>query len=414
MALGYFVLLPETELPGPQITETCARKFATHLGQNLPVPREIQVMDPDVTEGSQLFLPDRLVVFEEFDIVWLPDQPDVPRLWASFVAQNPIYRNAILERDRKIRATPIEQKGPFRPDAARRSQKKDAQEVDVLWHVRMVMDEPLWPTGTGSGVKVAVLDSGVDLNNPLLMDGFLEGVSFTGTSNCMDDNGHGTHVTGIIAARPGVSATGTPLHWSIAPGCSHYSVKVLASDAYGECAWLLAGLKWVKKRDAHVVNMSFEDPSELPESIHKVIKQMASKVVFVASVGNRGKLPDSVCWPAKYRQVIGVGAVDSDRVIWDSSSLAPDDQSLPEENVDMVAPGAGVVSSVLGSATINEMSGTSMAAGVLSGICALLREKDPALAGTASFRARLKPSLVDLGRVGADAEYGRGLARFEG
>jgi len=288
--------------------------------------------------------------------------------------------------------------------------------VQVYWHVSLVLQEPLWPFGRGEGVKVGVLDTGYDHNNPLQTAGAVSGISFVpGAPTNQDDKSHGTHVTGIIAARPGTHESGRKLYWSIAPGASHYSIKVLDSTGSGQWAWITSGLNWARNEGLDIVNLSLGGSVEPPVATHRAIQQLALGTAVIAAAGNNGPNANTVTWPARYREVIGVGAVDRNSVIAPFSSRGSNNPGdYVEDWVEVVAPGVDVWSNKLGAGQqdLIQMSGTSMACPVVVGICALLKQKDSTLQGTTGFRFRLRRSLLDLGIPGPDNWYGLGLVQF--
>jgi subtilisin family serine protease len=262
-----------------------------------------------------------------------------------------------------------------------------------------------------------VLDTGLDINNQLLTVGSLGGVSFVpGNPSYNDDHGHGTHVTGILAARPGNSSDGKPLYWSIAPGASHFSVKVLDSGGGGAFVQIAQGLDWARNTGVDVISMSLGALQQPPAVVGSAIAAASQNAVIVAAAGNNGPGNDTVNWPARYREVIGVGAVDRNRVIADFSSRGPaDPNAFVEDNVECVAPGVDIFSNRLGGGPqdLVQMSGTSMATPMVSAICALLKQKDRSLVGTNGFRFRLRGSFIDLGIPGPDNWYGLGLVHFD-
>jgi subtilisin family serine protease len=289
--------------------------------------------------------------------------------------------------------------------------------IEVYWHLLQVLAEPLWPFGLGEGTRIAVLDTGIDPNNALLTSGSLGGISFVpGTASYNDDNGHGTHVTGILAARPGTASSGRPLYWSIAPGAGHYSVKVLDRAGNGPWNQIIQGLDWARNTGVDIISMSLGGAQQPPAPVASAVALASQGAVIIAAAGNNGPGNDTVTWPARYREVIGVGAVDRNRAIADFSSRGPaDPNAYVEDNVECVAPGVDIYSNRLGGGAqdLVTKSGTSMATPIVSGICALLKQKDRSLVGTNGFRYRLRRSYIDLGIGGPDNWYGLGLVHFD-
>ena len=287
--------------------------------------------------------------------------------------------------------------------------------VQVYWHIPNSMASPLWPYGKGEGVKVAVLDSGTDLSNPLLRAAHMGGRSFVPGTSYRDDNGHGTHVAGIIAARPGRHRSGRKLYWSLAPAAKIYTIKVLNRGGSGAWSWIARGIDWARIKGVDIINMSLGSSRRPPVVVHRAIRRAARRQVIIAAAGNNGPGNNTVGWPARYREVIGVGAVDRQRKIASFSSRGPNNpNAYVEDYVECVAPGVDIYSNQLGGGPqrLVKKSGTSMAAPVVSGICALLKQRDRSLSGTSAFRYRLRRSYLDLGIQGPDNWYGLGHAYF--
>ena len=262
------------------------------------------------------------------------------------------------------------------------------------WGVDRIDAEKVWPN-TGAGVKVAVLDTGIDLDHPDLVDNVKGGVNtINPRKKPNDDNGHGTHVAGIIAAvNNSIGVIG------VAPGASLYAVKVLNASGSGYLSDIIEGLQWSVEHSIQVVNMSLGTSSDV-QSFHEAIAAAAYKhVIVVASAGNSGPGDDTVLYPAKYPEVIAVAATDqSDAAAsFSSTGLA----------VELAAPGVSIYSTVKGGGYAY-MSGTSMAAPHVSGTAALV-----IAAGRSDVRDRLCRTATDLGTSGRDEIYGCGLVNAE-
>src|SRR5690606_13760420 len=173
-----------------------------------------------------------------------------------------------------------------------------------------------------------------------------------------DENGHGTHVAGIVAA------TGAPGGvFGVAPKAELLAVRVLDENGSGSLSDLIDGLSWTSGSGAHIVNLSLGSPLNNP-LLERAIKALIQRgVLVVAAVGNSGPQIGSVGYPAKLEGVIGVGASDRDDGIATFSSRGC--------GVDLAAPGVGVRSTWIGGG-YRTMSGTSMAAPHVAGVCALL------------------------------------------
>ncbi|MCE5238536.1 S8 family peptidase [bacterium] len=245
---------------------------------------------------------------------------------------------------------------------------------------------------TGAGVKVAVLDTGIQADHPDLAANVKGGANFVSTppwkpanaSKWADDNGHGTHVAGIIAAVDNtIGVVG------VAPQASLYAVKALDKSGSGYLSWIIAGLQWCGANGIQVVNMSLGTASDV-QSFHDACDQAhALGIKLVAAAGNENA---AVSYPAAYASVIAVAAVDrTDTRAW-FSNFGP--------QIAVAAPGVDVFSTYLGSA-YQTLSGTSMAAPHATGTLAL--KPDVSLTNTAD----------DLLPAGFDVYTGYGLVDAE-
>lgn len=268
------------------------------------------------------------------------------------------------------------------------------QPAQVLpWGINRIDAEYAWPAGyQGSGVKVAVVDTGIDKTHPDLAAHIAGGVNFVPKSarrppdpNAWnDDNGHGTHVAGIIGALDNtIGVVG------VAPDCRLYAVKVLNKNGSGYVSWIISGLTWCINNGMQVVNMSLGTTVDVP-SLHEACDQAAAAgIKLVAAAGNDG---GPVNYPAAYSSVIAVAATDryDARPYW--SSYGPE--------IFVAAPGVSIYSTYKGS-NYATMSGTSMAAPHVTGTLALNLAAD--LAATAD----------DLPPPGKDVYTGWGLVDAE-
>lgn len=277
----------------------------------------------------------------------------------------------------------------------------------IPWNISMVRANQVWQRVTGRGVKVAIIDTGIDNNHPdLSVSG---GASFVpGNSSWDDDQGHGTHCAGITGARNNlVGVVG------VAPNCSLYAVKVLNSQGSGQLSWILAGMNWAARNGMHVASMSLGSNAGSANVRCVVAYQRAAQTlikrncIVVAAAGNAGKTPTPwVGQPARCPSFMAVAAVDRNRRLADFSSRGP--AGLCNEcGVEISAPGVSIRSTVPGGG-YGVKSGTSMACPHVSGAAALLKELHPTWAPS-QIRARLKVTAADLGAPGNDPQFGAGL-----
>jgi subtilisin len=257
-----------------------------------------------------------------------------------------------------------------------------------------------WDATRGKGVKVAVLDTGIDFNHPDLAPNYKGGVSFVpDETNPMDYNRHGSHCAGIIAAAlNGLGVVG------VAPAAYLYAVKVMSRSGSGNWSWLIAGLDWCTKNGIHVASMSLGGTA--PSAVQTMCDLAFSRgVLLVAAAGNSGGPVDH---PARYAGVIAVSAIDAANQLASFSCRGPE--------VELCAPGVDVLSTVPGGGYAR-LSGTSMACPHVSGAAALAwsthRFPPPGLALNVAIRRLLATTADNLGNPGRDNNFGFGRVDAE-
>lgn len=277
----------------------------------------------------------------------------------------------------------------------------------VGWNIQMIRAHDVWSRVTGAGVNVAVIDTGIDRDHPDLT--VAGGASLVpGVASWDDDQGHGTHCAGIIAARN--NAIGVV---GVAPQASLFAVKVLNSQGSGSTSWIIAGMGWAARNGMHVASMSLggdagtaDEPCIL--AYQRAAEELiASGCIIIAAAGNSGRTKQPwVGQPARCPGFMAVAAVDQNRDLADFSSRGP--ASLPRDcGVEIAAPGVSVNSTARGGGYV-QMSGTSMATPHVAGAAALLKEQHPTWT-PAEIRARLRAAATDLGTPGNDPGTGSGL-----
>ncbi len=229
------------------------------------------------------------------------------------------------------------------------------------WGITRIHADEAWGTSTGTGVKVAVIDTGISTSHPdLVVAGGVNEVNPAKSFN--DDNGHGSHVAGIIAAKD--NSLGVV---GVAPDASLYAVKVLDRNGSGWVSDIIAGLDWSVANGMQVANMSLGTSSDVTSFHEAIISAYAAGLTIVAAAGNSGPASNSVEYPAKYSEVLAISAIDS------SNSIASWSSNGPE--VDLAAPGVSIYSTYKGSG-YTTLSGTSMAAPHVTGTVALRLQID--------------------------------------
>ncbi|MEU8570162.1 type VII secretion-associated serine protease mycosin [Streptomyces pathocidini] len=240
------------------------------------------------------------------------------------------------------------------------------------WSLQRLVLDQLWKDTRGEGVKVAVIDTGVDPRNPQLRSAVSKGSDFLdkGGDGRLDKVGHGTKVAGIIAARES-SASG---FIGLAPKATIIPVRQNDDQGKGNVATMMQAIKYAADAGAKVINISQDTASKMDPRVdaafRATVKYAQEKdALIVASAGNNGadgKIKET--YPAAYEGVLAVAA--SDR----NNARAPFSQS--GEFVGIAAPGIDMVSTVpAGGHCVDQ--GTSFSAPYVSGVAALIRAKHP-------------------------------------
>ncbi|MFK4064968.1 S8 family serine peptidase, partial [Streptomyces sp. NPDC029674] len=247
--------------------------------------------------------------------------------------------------------------------------------------VKQIGADKAWAAGyDGKGVKIAVLDSGVDADHPDLKGQILAEKNFSGSPDAEDRYGHGTHVASTAA---GTGAKSGGKLKGVAPGAKLLNGKVLGDEGEGEDSGVIAGMEWAAAEGADVVNLSlggYDSPGVDPLEA-TVNKLSAGKgILFAISAGNEGA-PETVGSPGTADAALTVGAVDDNDKLADFSSQGPrvgDGAIKP----DVTAPGVDITAAAAPGSIIEKevgqspegyltISGTSMAAPHVAGAAAL-------------------------------------------
>ncbi|MEW5951138.1 MAG: S8 family peptidase [Elusimicrobia bacterium] len=229
------------------------------------------------------------------------------------------------------------------------------EQKEMPWGVSKVNAYGAWEYTQGEGVKVAVIDTGIDYNHPDLKPNYKGGYNAVKQNNDpLDDQGHGTHVAGTIAAVRDLNGV-----VGVAPKAQLYSAKVLDSNGSGQYSWIIDGIQWAVNNKMQVINMSLGGPSGSEALKAAVDAAYKAGITVVCAAGNDS---GPVNYPAKYDSAIAVSASDINNKIASFSSRGAE--------IDFIAPGVSVYSTYKGG-IYKSLSGTSMASPHMAGLAAL-------------------------------------------
>ncbi|MEL6313745.1 MAG: S8 family serine peptidase, partial [Pseudomonadota bacterium] len=269
------------------------------------------------------------------------------------------------------------------------------QEYNANWALSHIGTREAWDVSTGTGIKVAVLDTGIDLQHHDLNDnlwvntgevagdgidndgnGFVDdvhGYNFTssGAANDPDDvDGHGTHVAGIIAAE----ANGNGVV-GVAPEADIMAVKVLNDSGIGSWTGIARGIGYAVENGAKIINMSLTG-GPIPNEIKAAVERAQDAgVLIIAAAGNFGwdQALNPAALTAEFDNVISVAASTQSDTLAGFSNY-----SIDGTTVDVAAPGTSIRSTTPND-SYDENSGTSMAAPVVAGAAAVIWAANPAM-----------------------------------
>ncbi|WP_446219934.1 S8 family serine peptidase [Micromonospora sp. IBHARD004] len=305
--------------------------------------------------------------------------------------------------------------------------------ADLEHSVPQIGAPAAWAAGRdGNGVRVAVLDTGVDAGHPDLAGRIAEAHDFTGSGSARDGHGHGTHVASTIA---GSGAASNGLRKGVAPGAQLLIGKVLDDHGSGYGSDIIAGMEWAAHSGAKVVSMSLGGPAtDGTDPMSQAVNDLTAETgtLFVIAAGNSGAA-GTVGTPGAATAALTVGAVDRDDNLADFSSRGPriGDNGLKPE---ITAPGVGIVAARAAGTTMGtpvddaytRASGTSMATPHVAGAVAILAQEHPdwtagklkdALVSTTKANPALTvfeqgAGRVDVARALSQRVYGSATADF--
>ncbi|MDX3352794.1 S8 family serine peptidase [Streptomyces sp. ME01-24h] len=277
--------------------------------------------------------------------------------------------------------------------------------VDLEQSVPQIGAPVAWERGyDGTGVTVAVLDTGIDATHPDVAASIVGKVDFTGSpTGTKDGHGHGTHVASTVL---GSGAASKGLRKGVAPGAKLLVGKVC--DDNGQCPddGIIAAMDWAAHSGAKVVNMSLGgDPTDGTDPMSQALNELsrATGTLFVAAAGNSGFIPQKVVAPSVADEALSVAAVDKNGDMASFSNRGPrigDGAAKP----DIAAPGVGIVAARAAGTSMGApvdayytaSDGTSMATPHVAGAAAIVAQQHPELSGQ-QIKALLMDTADDLG-----------------
>ncbi|MFD7098640.1 S8 family peptidase [Streptomyces xanthophaeus] len=283
---------------------------------------------------------------------------------------------------------------------------------------KQVGADAAWAAGyDGKGTKVAVLDTGTDLEHPDLKGRVAASKNFTDSDTDADRQGHGTHTISTVG---GSGAESGGAKKGVAPGAELLSGKVLNDQGYGLDSWIIAGMEWAVESKADVVSMSLGDPSQTAcdDPLAAATERLSQQgPLFVIAAGNSGPGNNTVSSPGCAASALTVGAVDRDDSTASFSSRGPAglQHTLKPE---IAAPGVGISAAAAGGRGVyayQSMSGTSMATPHVAGAAAIVKQRHPdwtsqqvkaALVGSADTKVPGDVRETGAGRLDVQAAIG--------
>ncbi len=227
----------------------------------------------------------------------------------------------------------------------------------IGWNIERIHAPEAWATSQGQNVKIGVIDTGIDLNHPDLKENIAGSVNMISPNrDGNDDNGHGTHVAGVLAALNNeIGVVG------VAPQASLYAVKAIDFRGVGKVSDIIEGIDWCTKNGIELVNLSFGSRRNSRALKRAVEAAHQAGIIMVAAAGNSPDEP--VTYPARYPEVVAVSAITPEDSLARFSSRGPE--------VTLTAPGQDIRSTYLYGG-YKTLSGTSMAAPHVTGTAALV------------------------------------------
>lgn len=323
--------------------------------------------------------PGEALLFERLGMALLQADPDQTRALTRRQREQAL----VLAPERRLRANEL---GEVGSDAA--TPLADTSAATWGLNATRVPSSPY----QGRGIRIAILDTGLDISHPDFAGRVVVSRSFAGELPVDDGNGHGTLCAGI-ACGPQQPAHGP--RYGVAPAAELCVARVLDDDADGTDGQVLAGIDWAVRNRCAIVSLSVGTPVADGDSYPLLYEQAAARAlgagtVLIAPAGNSSQRPDTILpveRPANCPSIVAVAAVDQNLAVaaFSNGGVNPGGGA-----VDLAAPGIAIASASPRPALYQSGSGTSMAAPFVAGIAALIAEADPEARGAALRAALLK------------------------
>ncbi len=331
-----------------------------------------------------------MTIEEDIEVKWILEKPSSVKELQGFSDKQSVEKNVPAA----VPAVSPAQGGT-------RSSIVDAfmPQGEYPWSVIRMDLNDLWKLTLGQNVKVAVIDTGVNYNHPDLKDNYAGGENFwkPGTPP-LDDNGHGTHIAGTIAAvHNGSGVIG------VAPKAKIYAVKVVNKKGNGDLSLIVAGLNWAIKNKMHIINMSLGSATGF-EAVNRAVQvAVANNITVVCAAGNESS---DVIYPAKLAETIAVSSMDAGNTFSYFSNFG--------REIDFIAPGS-IIYSTAKNGKYEFLDGTSMACPHITGMAALaysLGYRTPEQVRSALKAAAVRIRGISAKQQGAGIPLGSRLAKY--
>ncbi len=289
----------------------------------------------------------------------------------------------------------------------------------VLWNIEHVKAPDAWAEGIdGSGINLAILDTGIAAHPDLVITGGTSFVSDVTNPSYDDQNGHGTHCAGIAAGRRGLNGV-----YGVAKNCNLFAVKVLNQHGSGSFSSIFAGMNWCIENEIHVASMSLGANSVPSVAAANAVKNCQDNgVTVVVAAGNSyqsafpwvGTPANSYMQGDVAASPIAVAAVDRNNQVAPFSSRGAQHNDPRWNQVNVSAPGVNIYSTYLNNG-YKVLSGTSMACPHVAGMAALIYQKHSGHVSPHTVKQKILNTAHNLGPAPYPNEaYGFGLIDCSG